>query len=786
MACFAAIHPRLARTVSKQLASTIRQMKPLGIVACASALGCCDAQADATVYAAACCEAILMSAMKTAAALALDPGNDRYRRGSTKRHERVPAAFLQLALRVDPVLQELWRDWLSLQQVAAFFLDSHAAEQLEADGHEVGGVIKSPGEAADAGFGPGAEESPVRLGQKEPRAASSGRGIAALSLDVVEERGSDEEAETSQSLSHQDAETMSAAAAAATSAAGMGTTTTSSSPGAAALGLPEDPGAVHDLSQRRWARQAGDAITEVEASQLLTAAHPALTADNNFALLAAAMAREVLRELCRRSGIGAKLPPAAAAPGGDAAAPEAAAEVNAHKVAAAASSWLPPLARALCEQAGRHAVSAFAMVWKPPEKVRVRVTWVKGAPGSPAQVGGAKTTTVGHDDSVVEACEKALRSMRVDPARVTLLWRGSELPKVVPNPLSTEEAIQRLEDAKASTAAGTDAAISAPAPPPPSHVAPTAKLLLLGEEMEVFAVEKRWWEHRRRETARRGMLTSTRNQSSEVRHIRKKAESKVRRMREWADGAPTPPKPHDSPAGKGGKVGAGAHGTARQRRGPEKDGEGERQERRAEGKALYDDIYSSGYGQGASPAKPNRWAKMREEEEAKASEAGSGRKSQPQRSRLRRPEAGSAKSSPRAAVASSGYGSPARRPAKTGGGAGGGAGDPDVRAARALLRSCTASQPVLEAALRAVKEVGGRLGEIEGLEEAAAAADASEAADVKANVLAGLGVGAESAEAPSKVSSLLQALQDARATMDTALRVVGKVESRGLLGTKRK
>jgi hypothetical protein len=286
------------------------------------------------------------------------------------------------------------------------------------------------------------------------------------------------------------------------------------------------------------------------------------------------------------------------------------------------------------------------------------------------------------------------------------------------------------------------------------------------------------------------MLTSTRNQSSQVRHIRKTAESKVRRMREWADGVPTPPKPHDSSASPPGRA----------RRRKKRDASGEGPEG-GEGKALYEEIHSSGYGQEASPAKPNRWAKMRQEEEAKAAESGGAGRD---RSRLRRPGGegeggggggGSAKASPRAGgISSSGYGAGSgtggrRRAGK------GSAGDPDVRAARALLRSCVASQPLLEAALQAVKELRGTIGTVEGLEEAAASEDATAAAGVKEKLLASLAAGdgdgggaltsGGTASESGKVSSLLHALQEARATMDTALRVAGKVQSRGLLGTKR-
>jgi len=610
----------------------------------------------------------------------------------------------------------------------------------------------------------GADGGPPVLGSGAPRSPSAGIGTGeGEDLSVVEEHGSDEEAEASLSLSGAEGE----AAFAARSAPPSPDPPSVAASSAGVVGLPDDPGAAHDISQRRWARRAGDAVSEVEASVLLAAIAPELTAENDCALLTAAIAREVLSELCRRAGVGRAAEGAQRATGGgdkagstgegqEAGAPEAAAGVTAHDVAAAAAAWLPPLARAECSKWGRHAVSAFASVWTTPDRVVLRVKLLRGAPGRPAEAVGVKTVSLGPDEPLRPAVLRALRGMRVDPARQTLLFRGAELPTSVPNPRAEEEEASQSAQVALAASRGETGGFAPQLEAVRRALPPTAALLLLGEEGEVFAVDGGWWSHRRRDAARRGMLTSRRGQEKAVRALRTRAESKVRKLREWGeDGPPSP--------SKGGEGGAGSPPRSRVPRGAGKRiegageaGDGQQQQRR--GGRGYGQISSSGYGQGGGASGGGAGRRRERVEETKEAEA---------------KEVDAGKRSPRP-----------RRARTKAGGAGPGA---ELRAAKALSRSCNGAAAPLEAALGAVRDVHTRLRE---------AAEACEAAGGEGHAEAGGGeietavsataVSALGCDPDGGVDALLAKLELAKAAVEAALRVAHKVKTRGLLGSAQK
>jgi hypothetical protein len=654
------------------------------------------AQWDGTLFAAACAEAIALAALRKAAELALDPAYDRYRRPGAHKPGRLPASFVQLALRTDPMLREFWRDWPPLSQLSAFFLDSHASSQLVSDGHS--DAERKPSTSV---VGKSVGKSPTAPGRE---------------LSVVEEQ-SDDEAETSASLSMVDGEAIAAAAAV-------------EAPRASARKSADmtDAGVSHDLSQERWSRKAGDAITEVEAEHLLSTVQPTLTTEHECSLFVAALARQVLSEVVRRAGVG-RLGEAPPKP------------VTAHDVAAAAGAWLPPLARQVCIDLGRMVVSAFALVWKPPDKCSVRVTWLRGNGPGLATVGSARTVSLGPDDNILEAVTRCVRGMRIDADRVVMVARGNEIPSTVTSPPTNEQMIEaaaaaKLGEAAASLVEGTPRAMS---------TFPTVRNLVFPEAMDVFAIDRQFWEHRRREAARRGVLTSTRNNSSQVQSLRKRAESKVKKMRQWEDGVPL----------YKGKT-RGEDGKPKVRPGEE---EGSRIPR---SRVKMAPVASSGYGQADSGAPQSRVrgtspraAPLPAEEEASPTHKPSrptGMKRPPPQAR-RRPREKDGSSRPEAGEA-----------------------PVEVRAARALLKSCESGTDRMQAALVAATDMITRLKELSEAEsispEAIGKALTDDAEEER-----------KDPSHTSKVTALRRALQDARDALDAAVKVASKVESRKLLGT---
>ncbi|GLE02272.1 hypothetical protein PINS_up011110 [Pythium insidiosum] len=239
---------------------------------------------------------------------------------------------------------------------------------------------------------------------------------------------------------------------------------------------------LHERTRSEWQRREDDPFAEVDFARVLKCVHPAFTLSYNATMMLSALVRELLNEICNRANVDAvqrRTPP----------------ELYLEDL-------VEPLAQVVhVGELGRHVERSALDCLE-----RFRLQSRKGATISlrvrTFQPGGAKSVTaqafraspqfsladVPRDTLFAQLHPLMCKRCHVDPAAVVGIYRGRQL-----EPTSS-----------------------------PASLSMTTGAI-------VYLVSAKWWDHTRRNEARRGLLSSLRPQDALVKALVENTESKVKR-----------------------------------------------------------------------------------------------------------------------------------------------------------------------------------------------------------------------------------------------------------------
>ncbi|KAJ0395594.1 hypothetical protein ATCC90586_004657 [Pythium insidiosum] len=248
---------------------------------------------------------------------------------------------------------------------------------------------------------------------------------------------------------------------------------------------------LHERTRSEWQRREDDPFAEVDFARVLKCVHPAFTLSYNATIMLSALVRELLNEVCNRANVDAvqrRTPP----------------ELYIEDLAG-------PLAQVfhigeLGPQIERCALDCLERFRLRSRKgatisLRVRTFLASGAKAVSAQAFRASPQSsldVPRDTLFAQLVPQMCKKCHADPATVVGIYRGRQLE-----------------------AASSPASLS------------------MTNGAIVYLVSAKWWDHTRRNEARRGLMSSLRPQDALVKSLVENTESKVKR--EFQAAAPTSP-----------------------------------------------------------------------------------------------------------------------------------------------------------------------------------------------------------------------------------------------------